>query len=106
MIKPINEKLFKKWANINGYAAKKHEIDYAAQIEQNVLGHITNTNKALEIIQQLQVEINKLQTANHVCIQNTLDAVAALLTHHHGFSTHDPIIKAILALPHESVKSV
>lgn len=106
MIVPGNEKLFKKWATLNGLEQNKDKIDYISQLHKNEQGHITNAEKAINIIQQLQLEVLKLQAENRVCINNTLSAVSALLTHHHGLFKDDPIIKTVMTLPHESVKGI
>lgn len=104
MIIPINEKLFKKWATMNGYEQTTDKMDFIAQLERNAQGDITNAERAIEIIQQLQLEICKLQTAQRTCIENTLQAAANALMHQHTLFNDDPIIKTILSTPYEAVK--
>ena len=104
MIIPGNEKLFKKWAEMNGYEKNPAHADYVAELTLNDAGHITNTARAIDIIKKLQQEISKLEAANNVCVTNSLQAAANTLMNQMGLVTEDNVIKTILGIPHENVK--
>lgn len=106
MIIPGNEKLFKKWAEMNGYEKNPAQADYVAELILNEEGHITNATRAIDIIKKLQQEVAKLEASNNVCVTNSLQAAANTLMNQMGLVTDDNIIKTILGIPHENVKRV
>jgi hypothetical protein len=104
MIIPTNEKLFKKWAEINGLKANADKADYAARLERNEHGHITNPEYTLQLIRQLQVEIGKLNAAQRNSFKATQQAIAGTLMTRFGLTLEDALIQAVLQVQPESVK--
>lgn len=105
MIVPGNEKLFKMWAEKNGYEQNSAKANYLAKIEYNEEGHITNVDYVVDIITRLQQEVGKLEATNKTCISNSLQAAANTVMTQLGLMTEDTLVKSVLGIPHENIRS-
>lgn len=105
MIVPGNEKLFKMWAEKNGYEQNSAKANYLAKLQYDESGHISNPEYVIDIITRLQQEIGKLEASNNTCIANSLQAAANTIMTQLGLMTEDNLVKSILGIPHENIRS-